>query len=132
MTDITPSARETRHIVLDTDTGIDDALALLYLAGRADVELSAITSVYGNTPVESALTNIARVLKVAGLEDTLVAAGAAGPIVGEARIASHVHGHDGLGDLWSEPIAPKNLSPLSSAELLVELGRSRPGYYDLL
>ncbi|WP_368498608.1 nucleoside hydrolase [Herbiconiux sp. A18JL235] len=121
-----------RHIVLDTDTGIDDALALLYLAGRDDAEISAITSVYGNTPVEAALTNIARVLKVAGLDDTLVARGAAGPIDGEPRIASHVHGVDGLGDLWSEPIAPKNLSPLSSAELLVELGRSRPGYYDLL
>jgi purine nucleosidase len=127
-----PAPRETRHIVLDTDTGIDDALALLYLAGRDDVEISAITSVYGNTPVESALTNIARVLSVAGLEDTLVARGAGGPILGEARIASHVHGHDGLGDLWDEPVAPRNLSPLSSAELLVELGRSRPGYYDLL
>ncbi|WP_066038896.1 nucleoside hydrolase [Herbiconiux solani] len=121
-----------RHIVLDTDTGIDDALALLYLAGRPDAEVSAITSVYGNTPVESALTNIARVLKIAGLEDTLVARGAAGPIDGEARIASHVHGVDGLGDLFAEKLAPKNLSPLSSAELLVELGRSRPGYYDLL
>jgi purine nucleosidase len=43
-----------------------------------------------------------------------------------------VHGVDGLGDLWDTPIAPRNLSPLSSAELLVELGRSRPGYYDLL
>jgi purine nucleosidase len=121
-----------RHVVLDTDTGIDDALALLYLAGRPDVEISAITSVYGNTTVECALTNIARVLEVAGLEDTLVARGAAGPIDGEPRIAAHVHGADGLGDLWSEPIAPKNMSSLSSAELLVELGRSRPGYYDLL
>jgi purine nucleosidase len=121
-----------RHIVLDTDTGIDDALALLYLAGRDDAEISAITSVYGNTPVESALENIARVLKVAGLEDTLVAKGASGPIDGEARIAAHVHGADGLGDLWPERLTPKNLSPLSSAELLVELGRSRPGYYDLL
>lgn len=129
--DVTEPA-DIRHIVLDTDTGIDDALALLYLAGRPDAELCAITSVYGNTPVESALTNIARVLKVAGLDDTLVARGAAGPIEGEAAIAHLVHGRDGLGDLWSDPIAPKNLSPLSSAELLVELGRSRPGYYDLL
>ncbi|MFB2600425.1 nucleoside hydrolase [Herbiconiux sp. P17] len=136
MTDQTPAAApetdSVRHIVLDTDTGIDDALALLYLAGRDDVEISAITSVYGNTPVDDAVTNIARVLKVAGLEDTLVARGAAGPIHGEARIASHVHGHDGLGDLWPEKLQPANLSPLSSAELLVELGRSRPGYYDLL
>ncbi|BDZ46757.1 nucleoside hydrolase [Naasia aerilata] len=126
------SDAQLRHVILDTDTGIDDALALLYLAGRPDVEVSAITSVYGNTPVESALTNIARVLEVAGLEDTLVARGAAGPINGEPRIAGHVHGKDGLGDLWSTPISPKNLSPLSSAELLVELARSRPGYYDLL
>jgi purine nucleosidase len=123
---------DLRHVILDTDTGIDDALALLYLAGRDDVELSAITSVYGNTTVDSALTNIARVLEVAGLEDVLVARGAAGPMEGEPRIAAHVHGKDGLGDLWSTPIAPKNLSPLSSAELLVDLARSRPGYYDLL
>ncbi|MCS5728176.1 nucleoside hydrolase [Herbiconiux moechotypicola] len=123
---------DIRHIVLDTDTGIDDALALLYLAGRPDAELSAITAVYGNTPVDSSLTNIARVLKVAGLEDTLVARGADRPIVGEPAIAHLVHGRDGLGDLWSDPIAPKNLSPLSAAELIVELGRSRPGYYDLL
>lgn len=128
---MTPFA-DLRHVILDTDTGIDDALALLYLAGRADVEVSAITSVYGNTSVESALTNIARVLQVAGLDEVLVARGAAGPITGEARIAAHVHGRDGLGDLWSTPISPKNLSPKSSAELLVELGRSKPGFYDLL
>jgi len=130
MTAAEPS--DVRHIIVDTDTGIDDALALLYLAGRDDAEISAITSVYGNTPVEDAVANIARVLKIAGLDDTLVARGAAGPINGEPRIAGHVHGGDGLGDLYSEKLAPKNLSPLSSAELLVELARSRPGYYDLL
>jgi purine nucleosidase len=128
----TEAADPVRHIILDTDTGIDDALALLYLAGSDNVAISAITSVYGNTPVEAALTNIARVLEVAGLDDILVARGAAGPMSGEPRIAGHVHGADGLGDLWSTPIAPKNLSPLSSAELLVEMARSRPGYYDLL
>src|SRR3954463_15941823 len=99
-----------RHVILHTDPGIDGALALLSRAGRADVEVSAITSVYGNTSVDNALVNIARVLEIAGLEDTLVARGAAGPINGEPRIAAHVHGADGLGDLWSEPIAPKNMS----------------------
>ena len=128
----TENPRDMRHIIVDTDTGIDDALALLYLAGREDAEISAITSVYGNTPVDDAVANIARVLRVAGLEDTLVAKGANHPIDGEPRIAGHVHGRDGLGDLWSEKLTPKNLSPLSSAELLVEMARSRPGYYDLL
>lgn len=130
MTHSTPD--HVRHIIVDTDTGIDDALTLLYLAGSENVEISAITSVYGNTPVDNALTNIARVLQVIGQPDLLVARGANGPIHSEPRIASHVHGHDGLGDVWSEPLAPRNLSPLSSAELLVELARSRPGYYDLL
>ncbi|AMB58421.1 nucleoside hydrolase [Microterricola viridarii] len=91
---------DIRHVIVDTDTGIDDALALLYLAAQPNVEISAITSVYGNTPVEDAVTNIARVLKVVGLEQTLVARGAAGPILGEPRIAEHVHGTDGLGDIW--------------------------------
>lgn len=122
----------TRRIVVDTDTGIDDALALLYLAGRPDAEIAAITSVYGNTPVDSALANIARVLQLAGLDDVLVARGADRPIGREPSIAAHVHGKDGLGDLWPDRLAPKNLSSLTSAELLVELGRSRPGYYDLL
>lgn len=123
---------DLRHVIVDTDTGIDDALALLYLAAQPTVEISAITSVYGNTPVEDAVTNIARVLKVIGLEQTLVARGASGPILGEPRIAEHVHGKDGLGDIWGEKLEPANLSPLSSAELLVEMARSRPGYYDLL
>ena len=129
---MTTATDSTRHIIVDTDTGIDDALALLYLAGSDNVEISAITSVYGNTPVDAALTNIARVLEVAGLPDVLVARGADGPMNGEPRIAGHVHGADGLGDLWSTPISPRNLSKLSSAELLVQLARANPGYYDLL
>ncbi|WP_210481200.1 nucleoside hydrolase [Naasia sp. SYSU D00948] len=129
MTDAAPA---TRHIIVDTDTGIDDALALLYLAGRPDAEVAAITSVYGNTSVDNALTNIARVQQLAGLEDVVVARGAAGPIEGEPSIAWHVHGNDGLGDIWKDPISPRNLSPLSSAELIVEMARSKPGFYDLL
>ncbi|PRY70296.1 purine nucleosidase [Glaciihabitans tibetensis] len=121
-----------RHIILDTDIGIDDALALIYLVGIDNVEVSAITTVFGNTPVEAAYTNAARVLELLDRDDILVAKGAAGPMVGEPRIAAHVHGADGLGDVWSTPIAPKNASALSSAELIVEMARSKPGYYDLL
>jgi len=123
---------ETRNIIFDTDTGIDDALALLYLAGRDDVEISAVTSVYGNTPVEAAISNIARVLDVAGLPDIPVARGAAGPIEGEPRIASHVHGIDGLGDVFSDRPSPRNLVDETSADFIVRLLRERPGYYDLL
>jgi purine nucleosidase len=126
------SRTEIRHVIVDTDTGIDDALALLYLLGHDRARLAAITSVYGNTSVESALVNIARVLQVAGKEDVLVAQGAAGPIEGTANIASQVHGRDGLGDIWSEAIQPANPSPLPAADLILHLARWKPGFYDLL
>lgn len=129
---MTDSSTDARHIIVDTDTGIDDALALIYLAGVENVTLSAITTVFGNTPVDSAVANVARVLELVGLDDTLVARGAAGPLVGEAHIGAHVHGADGLGDVWAERVSPKNVSPLASAELIVDMARSRPGYYDLL
>ncbi len=123
---------DSHHVIVDTDTGIDDALALLYLAGCDNVEISAVCSVYGNTSVDFAVSNIARVLKVTELEDTLVARGAAGPIVGEARIASYVHGKDGLGDIWAERLAPKNLATVNASELILKMARTRPHFYDLL
>jgi purine nucleosidase len=124
--------RDMHHVIVDTDTGIDDALALLYLAGRQDIEISAVCSVYGNTQVDFAVSNIARVLEIAQLEDTLVARGAPGPIVGEAQIASYVHGKDGLGDIWSESLSPKNLATVSSANLIIQMAFTRPNFYDLL
>ncbi|THG28660.1 nucleoside hydrolase [Naasia lichenicola] len=126
---------DIRQIIVDTDTGIDDAMALLYLHGHERAEVVAITSVYGNTDVESALINIGRVLRIAGRKDVLVARGAQNPIEGTAHIAAHVHGRDGLGDLTPGRFPPAdatNLSPLPAAELIVELARSRPGHYDLL
>ncbi|MGY1744718.1 nucleoside hydrolase [Blastococcus sp. SYSU D00695] len=126
---MTPSRRK---VVVDTDTGIDDALALLWLAGRPDVEISAITSVYGNCSVEDALLNIGYVLALAGLADVPVAAGAAGPVDGRpASLAPYVHGDDGMGDLGLHREAPDVVAQ-SSAEYLVELANAAPGEYDLL
>jgi purine nucleosidase len=120
------------RVVVDTDTGIDDARALLWLAGRPDVEIAAITAVYGNCSVEDSLRNIAHVQRLGGFEDVPVAAGAAGPVDGRpAHIAHYVHGVDGLGDLGLDRPAPAVVAQ-TSAEYLVELANSRPGEYDLL
>jgi purine nucleosidase len=121
-----------RSVVVDTDTGIDDSLALLYLAGRPEARIAAVTSVYGNCHVEDAVANIGYVLDLAGLPAVPVTVGAAGPLVGAAHIAGYVHGRDGLGDLGLDRPLPPNLRPESSAEYLVRLAAEQPGQHDLL
>ncbi|MEU8363757.1 nucleoside hydrolase [Nonomuraea sp. NPDC048882] len=119
-----------RRVVVDTDTGIDDAHTLLYLAGRPDAEIVAITSVYGNCTEEDATRNIGHVNGLLGL-DVPVARGAAEPLRGEPHIARHVHGKDGLGDLGRDrPLPP--VAAESGPELLVRLAHEQPGELDLL
>jgi len=119
-----------RRIVVDTDTGIDDAHTLLYLAGRADAEIVAITSVYGNCVEEDAARNIGYVTGLLGL-DVPVFRGADKPLEGAPHIAGYVHGHDGLGDRgYDRPQAPAPGEP--AAEALVRLAREHPGELDLL
>ncbi|NAZ82389.1 nucleoside hydrolase [Kineococcus sp. R8] len=124
-----PSAR--RQVVVDTDTGLDDALALLHLAGSPHADVAAVTTVYGNCGVEDAARNAAHVLRLAGLGHVPLSLGARGPLEGEAHIAGYVHGHDGLGDLGLDRPDP-DVTPETSAEQLVRLANAAPGRYDLL
>ena len=90
----------TEHrILLDVDTGIDDALAIIYLAASAEVEFVAAGSVHGNVDARRAALNTLRVLEVCGYDDVPVALGAAEPLAQPLRVASYVHGADGLGDV---------------------------------
>ena len=120
----------TRRIVVDSDTGIDDAHTLLYLAGRPDASIEAITSVYGNCTQDDSLRNISYVQRLLGL-DVPLARGADAPLEGEPHIAWHVHGRDGLGDRGYSRPEPRVVDE-TAAELLVRRGREQPGELDLL
>lgn len=122
---------EQRQVIIDMDTGIDDAIAVLYLASRGHVTIAAAGSVHGNTPADLAAGNLRRVLALAGLPDVPVALGAGRPMVRPAHFASVVHGEDGLGGTVDGP-APGSVTGESAPEQLVRLARSAPGRYDVL
>src|SRR5690349_916061 len=92
-------------VVLDMDVGIDDALAIIYLA-KAGAEIVALGSVHGNCDADTAAANALRVLATCGLPRVPVAVGARGPLVGEASFSAEVHGDDGLGGVASTAFAP--------------------------
>jgi pyrimidine-specific ribonucleoside hydrolase len=84
-------------LIIDTDPGIDDAFAIALACASPDVELLAITTVFGNVGLADTTRNALRILALCGREDVPVAAGANRPLVHpKARAARHVHGHDGL------------------------------------
>jgi len=126
---IDPAAR--RRIVVDTDPGVDDAWALLFLAARADVEIVAVGASHGNVPTDVSAANALRILDVAGLDEVPVASGPPGPLQQPLATAEFVHGLDGLGEAAGPP-SPREPSSESAAEQLVRLARLNPGELTLL
>ncbi|GAA3225914.1 nucleoside hydrolase [Streptomyces thermocoprophilus] len=85
-------------VIIDCDTGVDDALALLLAVRHPGLDVRAITCVAGNTDVDGVVRNTLTVLEQAGAPDIPVARGAERPLIEPARHAP-VHGSDGMGDL---------------------------------
>jgi pyrimidine-specific ribonucleoside hydrolase len=90
-------------VVVDVDTGVDDALALLFAARHPDLDLRAVTCVAGNVGVDQVVVNTLTVLEAAGALDVPVARGAARSLVQKPVPLRPVHGADGLGDVGWAP-----------------------------
>jgi purine nucleosidase len=113
-------------LVLDVDTGVDDALAILYAAGSPDVDLLACTCVMGNVTVEQSVENTRAVLELAGLSGVEVAQGAGRPRTRDHEPFPVVHGERGLGRATPPPPSGA-VSERSAVRLIVDLARDRPG-----
>jgi len=87
----------TTPVILDCDPGHDDVFGIWLAAGHPSLELLAITTVGGNVPLEHTSRNARIALRVAGVTDVPVAAGAAGPIARRLETAEWIHGENGLG-----------------------------------
>lgn len=93
-----------RKIIIDTDPGQDDAVAILLALASRELEVLAITAVAGNVPLALTQKNARMICELAGRPDTKVFAGAVRPLLRELVTAEHVHGRTGLdGPVLPEP-----------------------------
>ncbi|MEX1140678.1 MAG: nucleoside hydrolase [Bacteroidota bacterium] len=89
-----------RPILIDTDAGVDDALALIFALRSSEVSVKAITTVAGNVEVGKCTRNVLRILKLLSPpQDIIVASGSSKPLRRSLVTAPEVHGRDGLGDV---------------------------------
>jgi pyrimidine-specific ribonucleoside hydrolase len=109
--------RVARPILLDVDTGIDDALAILYALRHPDLDVLGISCVTGNSSVEQVVTNTLRVLDAADAAYIPVARGATQPLVERGRSDGAFHGDDGLGGVFL-PEPARSPSGLTAVEML--------------
>jgi purine nucleosidase len=120
--------------VVHTDPGVDDALALIYLA-RQPVQLLGVGSVHGNLPAADGADNALRVLELLGQEQVPVAIGANWPRNGHepdpGLSGQLVHGPDGLGGQAGAAPRGKPVDE-TAAEQVVRLARQRPGEVTVL
>lgn len=115
-----------RHpIILDVDTGFDDAFALLFAAMNPEIDLLGVTCVDGNTNVEQVVKNTLKVLDASGAGEIPVSKGATRPLVEEPLYAEHIHGKDGMGDI-DFPESDRTVDPRSAIELIRDLVETRP------
>lgn len=112
-------------LIIDTDPGVDDMLAILLACASPEVDLRAVTTTYGNLGLEVTTRNATRLLALAGRHDVPVAAGARRPLVfAQPGRAADIHGADGLGgraDGLPEPTRP--VEPVGAVELMASLLR---------
>jgi len=114
------------RIIIDTDPGQDDAVAiLLALASPDEIEVLGIVAVAGNVPLDKTADNARRVVALAGRADVPVYAGSARPMVRALTTAEHVHGKSGL-DGYALPAATVPLAGAHGVDFLVDTLMAEP------
>lgn len=118
---------EKLRVVIDCDPGVDDTMALFFGLLSPDVEVLAITTVWGNTAVERTTENALRLLEIVGRPEIPVATGAARPLLGPEPVLGHaIHGADGQGNT---NLPPPTLQPANeaAADTIIRLAHEHPG-----
>lgn len=137
-----------QKIILDTDPGVDDAMAIAYALTHPEIDLVALTTVFGNINIDFSTRNAQYILDQFGAKDVAVAKGAAIPgVQSPLPHAEFVHGADGLGNQYPGSMPGKaaqdsaplrsaarhaKLEPLDAADFIIEAARAAPGQITLV
>lgn len=113
-------------VLMDVDTGIDDALALVYLLSRPDVRLHAITCTAGNVGARQVALNTLALLELCGRSGVEVAVGAEVPLEIPLVTTEETHGPQGIGYAELPPPAQK-VSDRHAVDVWVDEARAHPG-----
>ena len=119
-------------IILDCDPGHDDAVAMLLAWGNPEIDLIAVTTVYGNQTIEKVTRNALAIASVAGISGIPFARGAHRPLVRTVETAESIHGESGL-DGPELPAATFQLDPRHAVDLIIdEIMGNEPGTVTLV
>jgi inosine-uridine nucleoside N-ribohydrolase len=117
--------RSTQPLMMDVDTGVDDAAALALAVGL-HANLVGVTSVAGNVPIDQATDNTLRVLSFLGQSSVPVYRGASRPLAATYQDAAHVHGENGLGDVQLAASAVLE-SEMTGPEAIISMAQEYAG-----
>lgn len=114
-----------QKLIIDTDPGQDDAVAILLALASPEIDLLGITTVAGNVPLSLTEVNARKICDLAGRQDVPVFAGADRPLQRELVTAEHVHGRTGLdGPDLPDPVTP--LQDGHAVDFIVDTLRAEP------
>lgn len=115
-----------KKVILDVDTGIDDAMAIIYAIESKQLDILGITTVNGNVPLENVTTNTLKVLQLTGREDIKVYSGAKEPYLKEAHHVFEIHGNDGIGNALDNMTIESKTEETFAADFIIESVKANP------
>ena len=120
-----------KRIIIDTDPGIDDSLAILLALASPEVKLEGLTVVHGNCSAEQGTINALSILELAGAGHVPVLTGCDLPLAQPSLLAPETHGGQGLG--YASLPSPQNQARAGHAvDFLIEQIMSNPGEITLV
>ena len=125
VTALSPVASAAKKIIIDTDPGTDDALALMLALNSPEVDVRAVTVVPGNVTAAMGLDNALRMVSLANRCDIPVAAGAQHPLFQKLITAEFWHGKNGLANI-ELPASKCRVDPRFGPDLIIQLVHASP------